>query len=168
MHMRFFSRSTFASAMTLLILAETPEAPYAHELPHRDAHTLSASPPPPTSLAAPTPFQTDWTRLASSAQDLVSERSVKGPGAGAGDSTNSGMASCADGNKGACKDLFGNDAWARKKFEARIGGIIKDLLAAEMEDFIKDVSGRALDSLTDELLSLTLNGEEYLCLNFVR
>lgn len=64
-------------------------------------------------------------------------------------------------------DPFDKDSEARKRFDTRVGGIIHELLAEEVEGFVKSVSGRVLNSLTDELLSFTMEGQQYLCLNIV-
>lgn len=57
--------------------------------------------------------------------------------------------------------------YARKEFEETIDRIFQDLLAAEIESFVRNVSMRALARLNNELLAFTVQGQQFLCLNTV-
>lgn len=61
-----------------------------------------------------------------------------------------------------------DDFFAHEQFEDRISRIFRDLLAAEIESFVRSVSGRALAKLNNELLAFTMQGQQFLCLNTVR
>lgn len=60
-----------------------------------------------------------------------------------------------------------DDFHARKEFEDRIGRIFQEMLAVELENFVKTVSRKALARLGNELLAFTMQGQQFLCLNTV-
>lgn len=68
---------------------------------------------------------------------------------------------------GTCIDPLDADSEARYNFERRVGGIFEDVLEEEIGQIIQNMSHKALRRLTDQLLSFTLRGERYLCLNIV-
>lgn len=68
---------------------------------------------------------------------------------------------------GTCIDPLDQDSDARYDFERRVGGIVRDVLEEEIGQIIQNMSHQALRRLTDQLLSFTLRGERYLCLNIV-
>lgn len=65
-------------------------------------------------------------------------------------------------------DALEDDFFVHKEFEDRISRIFRDLQAAEIENFVRSVSGRALAKLKNELLAFTMQGQQFLCLNTVR
>lgn len=150
MNARILSSSTLYRVLTLillLILSSTPEASQIHALADQ------ASPPysPATSPSPASPSPTT-----SRPNIVIAE-----------EPTQPSMTTACAGDHSICHDPENQDRAARRNFEERIGGIIKELLAVEIEHFVTNVSGRALTTLTDELLSFSMRGELYLCLNVV-
>lgn len=64
-------------------------------------------------------------------------------------------------------DPLDQDAGARENFQKQVGGMIKDIMEDGMGGFVRDVAEKTLQRLADQLLSFTLRGERYLCLNIV-
>ncbi|CAN8098551.1 unnamed protein product [Discula destructiva] len=84
---------------------------------------------------------------------------------GSGHTKDENLTTCAGGNSSLCKDSYDKDSEIRNRFEQRVASVMKDLLAVEIETFVQNVSGSALTALAKELLSFTVSGEQYLCLN---
>lgn len=57
------------------------------------------------------------------------------------------------------------DAATRENLQQQIGRIIEDMMRDDMGHSVWDMSEKALQRLADRLLSFTLGGERYLCLN---
>lgn len=67
----------------------------------------------------------------------------------------------------ACVGTFNEDPDARADFRQKVGGVVKDMMEQEIKKFVDNMSETAMGQLTDQLLSFTLMGQRYLCLNIV-
>lgn len=64
--------------------------------------------------------------------------------------------------------LLDQDAEALAEFQQKVGSVVRDMMEQEIKKFVDDMSQQAMGQLTDQLLSFSLMGQRYLCLNMVR
>lgn len=67
----------------------------------------------------------------------------------------------------ACVGFFDEDPEARADFQQKVGSVVKEMMEQEIRKFVENMSETAMGHLTDQLLSFTLMGQRYLCLNIV-
>lgn len=60
------------------------------------------------------------------------------------------------------------DPEAMAGFQQKVGRVVRDMMEHEIKKFVDNMSDSAMGQLTDQLLSFTLMGQRYLCLNIVR
>lgn len=63
--------------------------------------------------------------------------------------------------------FFDEDPEARAGFQQKVGRVVKEMMEEEIRKFVDNMSETAMGHLTDQLLSFTLVGQRYLCLNIV-
>lgn len=67
----------------------------------------------------------------------------------------------------ACIGIFDQDPEAMADFQQKVGSVVRDMMEQEIKKFVENMSQQAMGQLTDQLLSFSLMGQRYLCLNIV-
>lgn len=138
----------------ILLLCITSQLSQAFDLPYKD---------PPDRYSTTSVPENVLSDFASSTEWRGAEITFKGSETQLGDAIKSLSTRC----EASCMEASEDDFHARKEFEDRIGRIFQELLAVELENFVKTVSGKALARLSNELLAFTMQGQQFLCLNTV-
>lgn len=160
---RMPSCKTRSPATVLLLLLAASTQLHAFGSPPR-AKLVTSSNLAPTSLSKTVVSDESWNTATGASPDNASR--------GSGSCTDNDVEDLgAMSSRGTCEgsrmNPFDDETNARKRFEHRIDTIVKGKLAAELDGFVREISGKVLQSLTDELLTFTMQGQQFLCLNIV-